>query len=287
MVDYENLTQEELATLCKWIGEKAFKNVFEKNQRTLVRIYRDCRVKKLEMAQICDIVYRNRADKFIVNLLDDFSRQLLSISKKLTEEKIASGSNTETALIEVLAESPFHENIPLYFKLRDEEYSEDFIRMTTAAVAIMIRQAESTAEQGAEPDSEPTVNNDLRSEYEEQNRRIAELEQQLDTSRSETEQAKTAYFVVEWVTMSAPHSIGRQLTGVANVLSMISGTPWACAALAKRSMSKTISAGLASVSPKTHFVFGRKAASSSSSLHSGSTNVKSMPMRRIVTLNRL
>ncbi|MBR3044778.1 MAG: hypothetical protein IKG82_00300 [Oscillospiraceae bacterium] len=192
MVDYENLTQEELATLCKWIGEKAFKNVFEKNQRTLVRIYRDCRVKKLEMAQICDIVYRNRADKFIVNLLDDFSRQLLSISKKLTEEKIASGSNTETALIEVLAESPFHENIPLYFKLRDEEYSEDFIRMTTAAVAIMIRQAESTAEQGAEPDSEPTVNNDLRSEYEEQNRRIAELEQQLDTSRSETEQAKTA-----------------------------------------------------------------------------------------------
>lgn len=192
MVDYENLTQEELETLCKWIGEKAFKNVFEKNQRTLVRIYRDCRVKKLEMAQICDIVYRNRADKFIVNLLDDFSRQLLSISKKLTEEKIASGSNTETALIEVLAESPFHENIPLYFKLRDEEYSEDYIRMTTAAVAIIIRQAESTSEQGVESDSEPTVNNDLQSEYEEQNRRIAELERQLDTSRSEAEQAKNA-----------------------------------------------------------------------------------------------
>ncbi len=192
MVDYENLTQEELETLCKWIGEKAFKNVFEKNQRTLVRIYRDCRVKKLEMAQICDIVYRNRADKFIVNLLDDFSRQLLSISKKLTEEKIASGSNTETALIEVLAESPFHENIPLYFKLRDEEYSEDYIRMTTAAVAIIIRQAESTSEQSVESDSEPTVNNDLQSAYEEQNRRIAELEQQLDTSRSETEQAKNA-----------------------------------------------------------------------------------------------
>ena len=32
------------------------------------------------------------------------------------------------------------------------------------------------------------------------------------------------YFVVECVTMSAPHSMGRQFTGVGNVLSTISGT---------------------------------------------------------------
>ena len=41
------------------------------------------------------------------------------------------------------------------------------------------------------------------------------------------------YLVVEWVTMSAPHSNGRQLTGVANVLSTISGTPCAWAAFGK------------------------------------------------------
>ncbi len=35
------------------------------------------------------------------------------------------------------------------------------------------------------------------------------------------------YLVVECVTISAPHSMGRQLTGVGNVLSTISGTPWA------------------------------------------------------------
>ena len=38
------------------------------------------------------------------------------------------------------------------------------------------------------------------------------------------------YFVVECVTMSHPNSIGRQLTGVAKVLSTMSGTPCACAA---------------------------------------------------------
>ena len=87
--------------------------------------------------------------------------------------------------------------------------------------------------------------------------------------------------------MSAPHSNGRQLMGVANVLSTISGTPCRCAAAANFSMSSTVSAGFAIVSPKTSFVFGRKAASSSSGVLSGSTNVTSTPMRFIVTANRL
>ena len=57
------------------------------------------------------------------------------------------------------------------------------------------------------------------------------------------------YFVVEWTTMSAPHSKGRQLTGVANVLSTISGRPWSCATVAHFSISRTLSAGFAIVSP--------------------------------------
>ena len=95
------------------------------------------------------------------------------------------------------------------------------------------------------------------------------------------------YLVVEWVTMSAPHSIGRHSTGVGKVLSTMSGTPWAWAAAAKRSMSSTESAGFAMVSPKTHFVLGRKAASSSSSVQCGSMNVHSSPMRPMVWASRL
>ena len=63
------------------------------------------------------------------------------------------------------------------------------------------------------------------------------------------------YLVVECVTISAPHSIGRQFTGVGKVLSTISGTPWRCAACANFSMSRTVRAGFAMVSPKTAFVF--------------------------------
>ena len=95
------------------------------------------------------------------------------------------------------------------------------------------------------------------------------------------------YLVVEWVTMSAPHWKGRQLTGVAKVLSTMRGTPWAWAALANFSKSRTMRAGLAMVSPKTALVLGRKAALSSSSVQSGSTKVNSMPIRFMVTAKRL
>ena len=81
--------------------------------------------------------------------------------------------------------------------------------------------------------------------------------------------------------------MGRQFTGVAKVLSMIRGTPWAWAAAAKRSRSSTVRAGLAMVSPKTALVLGRKAAFSSSSVQSGETKVTVMPIFAMVTEIRL
>ena len=95
------------------------------------------------------------------------------------------------------------------------------------------------------------------------------------------------YFVVAWVTMSAPNLNGRHSIGVGNVLSTISGTPKACAALAHFSMSRTQPDGLATVSPKTHFVFGRNAAAISSAEASGSTKENSMPSFLSETAKRL
>ena len=59
--------------------------------------------------------------------------------------------------------------------------------------------------------------------------------------------------------MSAPHSIGRQRYGVANVLSTSSGTPCSCAMPATASMSSTLPPGLPIVSQKKAFVLARTA----------------------------
>src|SRR5262249_54193136 len=65
--------------------------------------------------------------------------------------------------------------------------------------------------------------------------------------------------VAEWITMSAPHSIGRQRYGVANVLSTMSGTSCSWASDATVSISRTLPAGVPMVSPQNALVFGRTA----------------------------
>ena len=90
------------------------------------------------------------------------------------------------------------------------------------------------------------------------------------------------YLVVEWVTMSAPNSMGRQLMGVGKVLSTIRGTPCSWAAWANTSKSAMAREGLASVSAKTARVLGRMAARSSSRVAVGGTKVVSMPISFMV-----
>ena len=87
--------------------------------------------------------------------------------------------------------------------------------------------------------------------------------------------------------MSTPNSKGRQLKGVGKVLSTISGTPCACATSAKSSKSRTLREGFEILSANTALVLGLNAASSSSFVESGLTNVKSMPSFFMVTAKRL
>ena len=71
------------------------------------------------------------------------------------------------------------------------------------------------------------------------------------------------------------------------MLSTISGTPCLCAALANFSISRTVNAGFAIVSPNTAFVLSLNAASNSSSVQSGDIKVAVIPIFAIVTDIRL
>jgi len=92
--------------------------------------------------------------------------------------------------------------------------------------------------------------------------------------------------VAEWITMSAPHSIGRHRYGVAKVLSTIRGMSCSWAMVATASMSSTFPPGLPMVSPKSALVFGR-IAERQASRSSGSTQVSSTLSLRSMCLNWL
>ncbi len=83
--------------------------------------------------------------------------------------------------------------------------------------------------------------------------------------------------MAEWMTTSAPCSIGRMRYGVATVLSTNSGTPASWATSAIPAMSRTFWSGLEIVSPKKSLVSGRTAARHSSRSAWSLTKVVVMP----------
>jgi hypothetical protein len=80
--------------------------------------------------------------------------------------------------------------------------------------------------------------------------------------------------------------MGLHNIGVANVLSIISGTLFLCAIPANFSISSTVNAGFARVSPNTAFVLGLKAFCMVLSSASASTKMHSMPSFLSDTANR-
>ena len=92
--------------------------------------------------------------------------------------------------------------------------------------------------------------------------------------------------MAEWTTMSAPKRIGLQRKGDGTVLSITSGTPWACATSATAAMSSTARLGLPMLSAKTARVFGRIAAAKASG-EPASTKVVAMPSFSRLTASML
>src|SRR5262245_59826385 len=85
-------------------------------------------------------------------------------------------------------------------------------------------------------------------------------------------------YVVEWVTICAPHSNGRHRYRVAKVLSTINGMPNSFAIAATSSKGKILTRGLLIISPYKTFVLGRMALRKFSGFDE-STNVTSIPRR--------
>ncbi|MNP54208.1 hypothetical protein D3C76_1487450 [compost metagenome] len=94
------------------------------------------------------------------------------------------------------------------------------------------------------------------------------------------------YLVSECTTMSAPCSNGRHSTGVATVLSTISGTPWRCAASARACRSTMLPAGLPMDSQNTALVRSSISASSAG-MSSWAAKRVWMPKRGRVCASRL
>lgn len=129
-----DLIEADLKYICSVIPYRETTEYFKKYPKEFSKLRPGFRVKSLRENEVTQtlIAFRNRdfISSFIVKHIN---RWLEEIQSALDEVK-QTGLDTEETYIHVLARSVFSHNVPLYFKIIEEEKSEEYLCLLSAAV---------------------------------------------------------------------------------------------------------------------------------------------------------
>ena len=129
------LTKEEIKYICKSIPFAVVTGYFRRYPKEFTTIRPGFRVKSLNEESVARILFDFRSRDFIRTFIIKCIRQWIKEIDEELEKAIKEGKSTETAYIDVLPQSFFAENVPLYFKIKEEEKSEDYLLILSAAVS--------------------------------------------------------------------------------------------------------------------------------------------------------
>ena len=129
-----NLTNEEIKYVCKVIPFKEASAYFKSYPKEFNKLKPGFRVKSLNEDTIVRTLYGFRNRDFIASFLNkNIERWIKEIDEEIIKA-LEDGLEQDTAYIDVLARSFFSGNIALFFKIKAEEKSEDYLKVMSSAV---------------------------------------------------------------------------------------------------------------------------------------------------------
>lgn len=199
MLSIIKLNKEEIDFLINTLGIENIRKQFQKNPRGLQKIT-PLRAKSLSADQIRFLVHNNLSEDFIYGFLqsntEDIVRQIdESVSKK---EKDITDKNK--AIIIVLAESLFKDNVSIYYKLKEKTIDDDYLKLVSLLVkspklvkelsyenddSDLSEQIEKLTKQLEEKDSLLESSNEIMKQLQkETDQRVADISKQLDEANA-------------------------------------------------------------------------------------------------------
>lgn len=129
-----DLTNEDIKYICTVIPYQETAAYFRKNPKEFTKIRPGFRVKSLNDDMLTRILYEFRAkdfissylNKHIVNWIKDIDSELIKVKEQ--------GLDQNAAYIDVLSRSFFAGNVALFFKIKEEEKTEEYISVLSSAV---------------------------------------------------------------------------------------------------------------------------------------------------------
>ena len=128
------LIEADLKYICSVIPYEEIIKYFKQNPKEFFSLKPGFRVESLNADDVIEILFSFKNRKFISSfIVQNINRWIDDINYKLEDSK-KRGLTLEEQYIYVLAHSAFSQNIPLYFKMIEEEKSEDYLNLMSAAV---------------------------------------------------------------------------------------------------------------------------------------------------------
>ena len=172
-----DLTENEIKYICEAIPYQETSMYFRKYPSEFGKLKPGFRVKTLTKEMIVRTLYEFRRKNFVASyLIKHINRWIKEIEEEL-ENAYKEGFSQEEAYITVLSDSYFGENIPLFFKIKEEKKTAEYLKVLGAAVHF-----EATRKK-----EERKKNERLSEEIRRLSESKRELEQQISNEQEKTE----------------------------------------------------------------------------------------------------
>lgn len=128
------LTEEEVRYICSVIPTQDTITYFQNNPKEFSKIRPGFRANAISKINVSNLLFNYRSRGFISFFIEKHIDDWLSQIKEHLNSCIEDGDSKELALFHTLPFCFFADNIALYFRLINEEYSEEYIATLSAAV---------------------------------------------------------------------------------------------------------------------------------------------------------
>ena len=184
------LTKEELKYICKEIPYNIASDYFRRHPKEFTKIRPGFRVKSLSEDMIARTLYEFRNTDYIASFIIKVVNKWLSEIEEELSKILEEGKDQETAYIEVLSQSFFAQNASLYFKIKEENKTEEYIGVLSAAVK---HQADRLRNDQDEIRLLKKNNAETDKKVEELNRKLAEGQKKEEQLRRNARELQVAY----------------------------------------------------------------------------------------------
>lgn len=182
-----DLTKEEIKYVCTVIPFKEVSAYFRRYPKEFTKLKPGFRVKSLNEDTVSRTLYDFRNRDFIASfLIKHIDRWIEEIDGELAKA-LENGLDQEAAYVDVLSRSFFSGNVALFFKIKGEEKSEDYLKVMGSAVFYQSAH-QKTAEE--ELDSLKKRDLELTGIQEELKNRISDEKQKVEKLRKKEAELK-------------------------------------------------------------------------------------------------